>query len=149
MLQADGAQRRDPGHDPPRSGVPGGLIQPPGLQRVHCESLTGGLQPPRPALAWTPRSLDTPLDTQPLLFQPRPYSPSLKPPDPGHSQCAVGECCYPFKALSHKLTPYLGKFGVSLTLLNKKGLLRMSMSSGSQICSNTGETELLLCDTSD
>ncbi len=94
-----GAQRRDPGHDPPRSGVPGDLIQPPGLQRVRRESLTGSLQHPRPALAWTAPPLDSAIVTQPLLRQPSSHDPPLLPPAPGQIQCDVWECCHPFEGV--------------------------------------------------
>lgn len=145
-----GAQRRDPGHDPSRSGVPGVLIQPPRLQRVRFESLTGSLRHPRPALAWTPRPLDPSIVTQPLLHQPSSHDPPLLPPAPGQIQCDVWECCHPFEGLTHKIVPFLGKLArASLTVLNGKGLLRVSVSSGPQKCSNNGETELLLRDSLD
>ncbi len=84
------AQRRDPGHDPPRSGVPGDLIQPPRLQRVRRESLTGSLQHPRPALAWTAPPLDSTIVTQPLLHQPSSHDPPLLPPAPGQIHVTFG-----------------------------------------------------------
>lgn len=137
---ADGAQQWDSGYDPPRSGLPAYLIMPPGLQRFSSESLTGSLQHPKAAL-------DPSLDTLPLLYT----HSLLPPPDPGHSHCAVWECCNPLTAVSYKLANYLGKIReLPLIALNrKKRVLRMSLSSGSQMCSNSGETELLLCDASD
>lgn len=138
--RADGAQQWDSGYDPARSGLPAHLIMPPGLQRFSSESLTGSAQHPKAAL-------DPSIDTQPLLY---PHS-VLPPPDPRHSHGAVWECCSPLTALSYKLAHYLGKIReLPLIALNrKKGVLRLSMTTGSQMCSNPGETELLLCDASD
>lgn len=49
LLQAAGAQRGDPRHDPPRSGVPGRHNVPPRLQRLRDQSLTGAQEPPAPS----------------------------------------------------------------------------------------------------
>lgn len=49
LLQAPGAQRGDPRHDPPRSGLPGGHNLPPRLQRLRDQSLTGSQEPPAPS----------------------------------------------------------------------------------------------------
>lgn len=138
--RADGAQQWDSGYDPARSGLPAHLIVPPGLQRFSGESLTGSVQHPKAAL-------DPSIDTQHLLYT----HSLLPPPDPDHIHCAVWECCSPLTALSYKLAHYLGKIReLPLIALNrKKGVLRVSLSSGSQMCSNSGETELLLCDASD
>lgn len=49
LLQAAGAQRGDPRHDPPRSGLPGRHNLPPRLQRFRDQSLTGTQEPPPPS----------------------------------------------------------------------------------------------------
>ncbi|RXN04300.1 furry -like protein [Labeo rohita] len=84
-------------------------------------------------------------------YQPSSHDPPpLLPPAPGQIQCDVWECCHPFEGVTHKLVPFLGKLArASLTVLNRKGLLRVSVSSGPQMCSNNGETELLLRDSLD
>lgn len=45
LLQAAGAQRGDPGHDPPRPGLPGRHDLPPRLQRLRDQPLTGPQEP--------------------------------------------------------------------------------------------------------
>lgn len=50
LLQAAGAQRGDPRHDPPRPGVPGRHNLPPRLQCLRDKSLTGPLEPPTPSI---------------------------------------------------------------------------------------------------
>lgn len=49
LLQAAGAQRGDPRHDPPRPGLPGRHNLPPRLQRLRDQSLTGAQEPPSPS----------------------------------------------------------------------------------------------------
>lgn len=46
LLQAAGAERGDPGHDPPRPGLPGRHDLPPRLQRLRDQPLTGPQEPP-------------------------------------------------------------------------------------------------------
>lgn len=50
LLQAAGAQRGDPRHDPARPGFSGGHDLPPRLQRLRDQPLTGAQEPPSPAL---------------------------------------------------------------------------------------------------
>lgn len=49
LLQAAGAQRGDPRHDPPRPGLPGRHNLPPRLQRLRDQPLTGAQEPPSPS----------------------------------------------------------------------------------------------------
>lgn len=49
LLQAAGAQRGDPRHDPPRPGLPGRHNLPPRLQRLRDQPLTGAQEPPAPS----------------------------------------------------------------------------------------------------
>lgn len=51
LLQAAGAQRGDPRHDPARPGLPGGHHLPPRLQRLRDQPLTGAEEPPSPTIS--------------------------------------------------------------------------------------------------
>ena len=86
LLQAAGAQRGDPRHDPPRPGVPGCHNLPPRLQRLRDQPLTGAQEPPTPSIP----TLTSPVAT--TIDPPKTISTSLaagrRGPAPAHLAAA-------------------------------------------------------------
>lgn len=60
LLQAAGAQRGDPRHDPPCPGLPGCHNLPPRLKRLWDQPLTGPQEPPTPSFPTLTPPIDTP-----------------------------------------------------------------------------------------
>lgn len=88
LLQAAGAQRGDPRHDPPRSGLPGSHNLPPRLQRLRDQSLTGTQEPPSPSFPTYVSPIistsDSPSTTSASITTAHDECPSRRGPAPTH-----------------------------------------------------------------
>lgn len=94
LLQAAGAQRGDPRHDPPRPGLPGRHDLPPRLQRLRDQSLTGAQEPPPPSVPTLDSAVTASTDPSKTIstsfttisacsYRRGPAAAHLAPPSPG------------------------------------------------------------------